>query len=482
MRDNWNIDELSDQAWNKMREMLDQEMPVQGDSRKPIVFWWFWAAAAVMLIGTIGFLLFRPVGSSESEDALANISQDRQELPAKADELRNSADLSNSTQSGEQTDSNIAAQEIPAKTFKNNKAVTTTKTNLDEATSRLGRIEIKAATESESSTVQLENERSEEQLKSNGGPENEENITQEILSQGEANIARNNSTQAAIVDPARVESGPDQAVFTLENLPAQTIAMLQQEPLQLSRINEYNPKRPLLVPLEINAGLIAGLESGGIVGGMTELRTGLFLHNTAKWSFQTGVGFHLQQDPFRISFKNSGNVSADRAESPTNMDNLNNYDPGQGPVFQSMSLSQVVASSDIDVRTLYLDVPLLIDWQFAPKWSVAAGGRLSWLLSTRWKETSRAESISVGGAGADFNLALNNGKGAYAVYRIGNNSTTTTLILNKFYASGTFGLTFRPAAGWNIRLQYQHSLTNQLDNSVYQKTDRSLWLSAGLRF
>lgn len=485
MRDNWNIDELSDQAWIKMREMLDQEMPVDGDSRKPIVFWWFWAAAAVVLIGTATFLFFRPVDSTQAETALAETSQELQEQTPSgpAEETEENTGISTIVPTTEpNNDRTISTQNTPATISNKQNTVETTSAGLKQDHNAEKSIALDHDQEKDPVVASHENEVSEAELQNLSGPENEDSIAlEEAPVQSTKIIAEKENLQIIETNLPTVEPQQETALFTLEDLPEQMIAALELEPLPLSRINVYNPKRPLLLPLEVNAGLIAGLESGGITGGMTALRTGIYLHDAARWSFQTGIGFHRQQDPFRISFKSSGNVSEAKADSP-NMDNLNNYDPGQGPVFQNLSLSQVVATSDIDVSTTYLDVPILLNWQFARKWGIAAGGRLSWLMATRWKDSSTQESLGIIGSGADFSLALSNSNRQFAVYRVGNNNVPTTLVLNKFYASGTFGLTFRPAARWNLRLQYQHSLTNQLDNAVYQKTDRSLWLSAGLRF
>jgi hypothetical protein len=444
-----------------MREMLDQEMPVDGKSRKPIVFWWYWMAAAAVLVGAIGLFWLLPPEKPELGAMLVPLAGEQQltagnEVPDTPAELAPAA-----------TEPALARmEETPLSPSENHRP---SERQDREMTAMSG-------VDTQESGPLAEEDLASAPEAATDIPDDLTTLSKEVISSVEA--AETLSENPVLTNPQ--SPGPQlRAAFTLDQLPKPLIAALDQKPLPLSRINGYNPKKPLLVPLEINAGLIAGLNSGAIQGGMTELRSGIYLHNAARWSFQTGIGLHLQREPFRISFKTSGSeVEADAAESP-GPGNPTTSDPGQ--ITDFYSLSKAVATSDIDLQTLYLDVPLLFDWQFSRHWSVSAGGRMSWLLSTVWKASRNDESLNFSG-GAGFDLALSNSSRQYAIYPLGSNNVPTTLVLSDFYASGTLGLTYRPNTRWNLRLQYQHSLTNQLDNSVYQKTDRSLWLSAGLRF
>lgn len=479
MRDNWNIDELSDQAWTQMREMLDQEMPVKGNSRKPAAFWWFWMAAAVLLIGTVGFLWLRPAGSSNLNGLEANsLNENQEQLITAQHQLETLADkeekLSQKEELIKSDETTSAGAQMAAVT------PTRSSTSLPASQKKEGGSIREAGT---GEIVRVENSANrqapvvqDETEEIANGPEEKDKLIGNEAQFGE----RPENEMEAIAEPsikrATIEENPMiMDAFLVENLPEQSIASLDQGSLPLTRLNMYNPKRPLFVPLEINAGLVTGFESGGITGIMTELRTGLKLHDAGKWSLQTGVGLHQQQEPFRVSLKNS--ASQTEADALSTPDVGNSNDPGQSADF--MNVAKAVESSNVDLKTLYLDMPILLDWQFSRHWGVFAGGRMSWLLKATWENINPNESL--GFAGGALDVELNNSNRQYVLYQSGNNAPTA-LELNDFFTSGTLGLSYRPSARWNVRLQYQHSLTNQLDNPVYQKVDRSLWLSAGLRF
>lgn len=479
MRDNWNIDELSDQAWEKMKTMLDQEMPVQSDSRKPILFWWFWMAAAVVLVGTVAWLWFRTPGAYMREGDLAGTA------PTPTEELNTTRSAEPAATINDQTamsipEANTSAAAIDGGDQRESQVVPTNNPPSYAMDSEVPQV---AGNTSGKGMAEADAGEEDEQIKAialQSGPESEDDTTAEKTPRPAGAIAQEKISTTTAPEQVVVDNPTqEKELFIIENLPALTMEALDQKPLPLSRINVYTPKRPLLVPLEINAGLIAATGSSGVVGGMTELRTGLYLHDAARWLFQLGVGLHLQRDPFRISRRNSNNRDqADSLETP-NQGNPTN-DPGI--IANNRTLAEAVASSETHLRTLYLDVPMLFDWQFARHWSVATGVRLSWLLGAAWDSEVANESLGFSGVGNNLDLALSNSNKQYTIYNYGFNNIPTTLSLSNFYTSGTLGVTYRPNLKWNVRLQYQHSLTNQLDNSVYQKVDRSLWLSAGIRF
>ncbi|PHN06607.1 hypothetical protein CRP01_09915 [Flavilitoribacter nigricans DSM 23189 = NBRC 102662] len=463
--------------------MLDREMPVDGSSRKPVVFWWFWLAAAVLLIGTVGFIFLRPVGSSEINASLANGPAEKQERVADTTTDRERTSTTSSTVGQEEV-----ANERPDKQSEAGRTVaaetTGSRTPAAASSKKDAIIEVETTEERRISgsafplaqnTLLTEDDQNEE----TGGPLKNDQRTVDKTSNKENN---SNKDQAVSESPADANNAdrplPEVEVFVLDQLPGEEIAALDQEPLPLSRINIYNPKKPLFVPFEINGGVLAGV-NGNAIGLMTELRTGLKLNDAGKWSVQSGIGFHVQREPFLVSFRPSS--QKDLANEQASLDSQNNSDPvAQDPGFNSVS--EAVESSKVKVTTAYLDVPILLDWQFSRTWGVAAGVRMSWLQKTSWKGVSNNPNGSFLGAGLD--VTVSNSSRQYVLYQYGNGNyaAPTSLVLNKFFTSGTLGVTFRPNARWNVRLQYQHSLTNQLDNPVYQKTDRSLWLSTGFRF
>lgn len=107
---------------------------------------------------------------------------------------------------------------------------------------------------------------------------------------------------------------------------------------------------------------------------------------------------------------------------------------------------------------------------------------MSWLLQSVWTQPNPVElgnSLDQSG----YTLVTSNRQLSFSQATAGSNSSNPiSFLLNDFYMAGTLGVTFRPTARWQIRAQYQHSITNTLDNEVFTSPDRSLRLSFGVQF
>lgn len=464
MRDNWNIDELSDQAWTKMKTMLDQEMPVQTGARRPLASWWR-SAAAVLLLLALGFWVFQMkdgqdrraqnlevVKSNESPNrsdrpepdigtgtaAVAEPNGREGEIPATAQTgTTNSADVE--AMNNQQQNKTLHRKETPTlQTIEREVAVTTSEPNetTEAAPKPIDQNKIIAA-----------------------GPE-------------DASSAEEEPVKSTVIDaPAKERLSTP---FNLEPLYSRTANLLEPKPLPLGEINPYTPKKSVLTPLEINAGVIGDLQNGNFSGLLAEARSGLNLHTTGDWSLQLGAGLHGSKKPFQVRFVESGTV----AEADAGQDQQGiTYDPSSNAV----GISRAVQNSQVYLQSTYVDVPVLLGWRFSRRWSVAAGGRLSWLVSSAWS-SNRDVLNSGSGNNMGFALSLDNSSNKFTVYEAVSNRAPTTFQLRDFYSSGTLGLTFRPHRAWHLRLQYQHSISNLLDSEAYRESDRSLWLSAGFRF
>lgn len=468
MQDNRNIEELSDQAWGKMKVLLDREMPISGESKRPPLIWWFWGIAALVLIGMLSVILFQQSGTPEwkgnpleTTPALDQAVARPESSDLATSEIMEEDPLEEISTLREAKASDLNAV-TPASTTINQKAGNTEQDEITQENADLDR--------------QAFNAKTKEKVGSTGIDESIHQLgNEEPVAESETESV-NPST--AVVPTAGKEESAKLALLELKSLSNPSIEALEQAPLPLLNRNLYTIKKTLLTPFEINAGLVGSFQGGMVSGLLADARSGLKLHRRGKWSFQTGVGIHYQEEPFSVDFQPSG--SNDEAAVNSSQDQQN--DPStQDP--ESVSIPQAVASSAVRLQSTYFDVPLLVDWRFAPRWSLAAGSRLSWLLSTQWKSPNNALEAQFGGTNASFAFNLNNAGRQFSIYQTdNNNSTPTTFLLKDFYASGTLGLTFRPHSQWHLRLQYQHSMTNLLDHDVFQTTDRSLWLSAGLRF
>src|SRR5690606_6469915 len=142
-----------------------------------------------------------------------------------------------------------------------------------------------------------------------------------------------------------------------------------------------------------------------------------------------------------------------------------------------------IAQSGIELQAIYLDVPLLLQWQFSRKWALEAGPRLSWRLSSR-SEYSDPPSVPAfsGNGNGTFVISSTGGAGRQLYLPSAGSQQPTYLVLQDMYAAGSGGISYLLRPGWRLRLQYQHSFSNLLDNGTYQTTDRSFRVSMGIRF
>jgi hypothetical protein len=473
MPDNRNIEALTDQAWERMRELLDQEMPVAGGSKKPPVFWWFWAAAGLLLLLTLGWWVWTDVSGTGTNSKTFDNNADRPTVMDSQPAGKEEEQPENYT---ELTPAEIA-DAMAARTGNAPARAPDTRSSTTEVQAPTAR-PLSSATSVNQMTdkkTTLETHQPKNNIVANRPLSllHEQEKADQTIAEEELPFA----VASAAEEPKPASARSD--VFQTDLLPVSPLKSLSLSDLPLPRNNTYLPRLPSkFTAPELHAGIISA-EVPGLNGGFVDLRTGLRLSDGGRWSLKAGLGVHVQNRPFTVAFQNT-NKSLDQAVTTPDSMNLG---PGNG--FNNLDQATIpvlVSSSDIKLRTIYLNVPLLLHWQTGPKWSFEAGTRLNCLLRSVWAQPSTQENADLLSA-AGYNLILTAERQiAFAqASNSGNNRTPLTFKLNNFYASGTLGLTFRPSVNWQIRAQYQHSLGNVLDSERYRSPERSIWLGVGMR-
>lgn len=466
MPDKRNIEELTDQAWERMQQLLDEEMPVSGESKRRPLVWWFWAAAGVLLLLFAGWGLW-PVG--QQGDTGPNRLDTRAEQPVATDKTNSDTEerLENYTEPA--TAPATTEQLVAGRVNRPN----------DETTS------VATAVAPQIATTSLPNSESSEET--NITTESSAGISSEPGPLASLDADDIPGPLAAAEEITSVISGEDNTDATLaqvhpfetKTLPALSLKSLPLPPLQPVQLSGYEPRSSSFIPIEGYAGLI-DRSTAGLNGGFVAVRSGLKLNRAGDWSLRSGVGVQLNDQPFRVDFQPSNDdfVTEEFADQGSI-----NFDPGNSPqAVKRQTVPDLVAASNVSLRTLYLDVPLVVHWQVSPRWSLETGARMSWLLESVWRQPSQDQlgnSLDQNG----YSLETSNRQLSFSQLSSSNNSSTeVSFLLNDLYLAGTLGVTFRPAARWQIRAQYQHSITNTLDSGLYRSPDRSLRLGFGVQF
>lgn len=463
------MDELTDLAWERMKQILDEEMPVSDGSSKPLVFWWYWAAAGLLLLLATGWWLWADIShpKSENNDLKAEAEQPvviESEANGTANHPDNYTDLSISANSDQET----TAREVRS----SGKASPSSSPSVGVDNAVMQRDQPTAL------TLQMSIRLNDVEEVTNEDPALNQTVLDEMEATGPA-ISRTETGGDPSGDEAMSEFVAP-VPFQTTQLATLPLNPLSLSPLPLQRINTYLPKPPLFTPTELYVGLLSR-NAGGLNGGFIEIRSGLQLSDAGRWSIQSGLGLHMQQQPFTVSFQKTNNLALDQVNTAPDTAAL---DPGFGQQKEErQSITELVSSSGINLRTIYLDMPLALHWKANPKWSVETGIRFSWLLRSVWQQPNNQENgNSLDAAG--YNLVLTEERQiAFAQSSTANSYTPPiTFKLNNFYAAGNLGVIFRPSVRWRIRAQYQHSLGNTLDSGVYRSPERALWLGVGFRW
>ena len=470
MRDNLNIEELSDQAWHNMSVMLDQEMPLQDGRRKRPFFWWLFGAGILLAVLVVLFQWSTNAALPEPQIKSLPIPQ-RMVAENSGVETKFEAEKTTKTPNSEASTTVSKTNKISnteTRRPENLKSIVNTKTNKEEA-------------------LQLATQRP---VNSNStlDPKLVDNTTPEIPT------FQNEPAKVAEVPAVQSQGGQQQEVtetprvkpasISVDAIPGLPIEPFSIEELSIAEFEQYTGKSSPFT-FELGAGLISK-NLDGINGAFTELRSGLRLGKHSKFSLINGIGLHYQREPFLIDMKSQRGANFDNAISTPTMDQqgggMTNTPVGQQEAVKN--LSELVASSDIQVSSLFLDVPIALNWQFAPRWSFELGGRVSWQFPRSLSTTSSSSESTFAQSSGDPAALDTGSRNQFAFYQptSNNSAAVTTLTMRNWNLATTAAVNFKLNPKWTLRLQYQYGLTNRLDDSSYQMLDRTLWLGLGRRF
>lgn len=469
------MDELSDRAWARMQDLLDEELPVERESERKPIFWWTWAAAVLALLLIGAFVLYLPSTRTVDRNVALVPGQQPSEILEPQAPAPSGESLLNSTTATAETETSraLVAEEVAA----NNEAASH---EADEGAAA-NVPQIVARQRVSPTTTELKTKQKEANSRTTNNnqllatrPHSAAESAAEpgTFKNGEADPSMSvASIPLAEERPAAVEITDREAIIiaAIDGLETTELVL---PPQSFDPQQSYHPKKSALLPLEANLGLVMR-QAGQLNGAFTEVRTGLRLGRTGKWALQTGAGAHLQAQPFRIDYQNNEQALAAKADAA--------QDPNAGFAGNSnqYDLATSVASNEIHLRTLYADLPLLVEYRLGKRWGIEGGTRFSYRLSSYWDQGNQPESSLSGNNSGSLSLTSNRNN---YVYQPTGSSQTTTFVLNDLFASATMGISYRPAPALLLRLQYQHSVTNLLHSQIYQTTQRAAWLSVGLRF
>ena len=424
MPDNHLDDQYIDKAWEQMRQLLDQEMPVQ-EKRRRGAFWWWLLPLLLLFAGGAGWWLLER--SSEPKPATDEMQLDTiTERPvANTNPKQPESTAPENSIAHAKTTTTSAAQKRQTATISGKGKPDLIRENEGENTF------ITSAIAPEKMPVVNDSQIIEDKSTSSFKPD-EERIIAEAPSQ---------------------QSKPP---FTVQNLDSRAFQLLPLPEMGLETAPNTANHRGLF-----RWGLEGGVASrnlpapdgafGGVIaefpllGRQLHLRTGL----------QYGANRLVIDTP-------SDNFRSEAAN-----------DPQSGGSRDNAAIGRI----NFDLLGQQIALPVALVFQPGPKWGVEAGASLSYLTQARGLAGNDA-LVTFDNDNTSFNPDLSPANRFVNNLYADSNQAINLAELNRWNFAATVGVVHYPADRWGVRLHYQHSFTDVLKNTDYQSFNRGVRLSA----
>ena len=433
---------LVDKGWGQMSSILDKEMPVEKDRRRPFL-WWFFGVAALLLVSFTGYVIL---------DSDKNGAATDQEVPVAG--LVNTKSANN--QEDKKTDfspspsDNLSSEESQIKSSPA-KAETGSinsipEINISKQASSANEDGIQASLSDKVETAKViqDQDRVEESTESSKDNEiqDENNLTPDESELSEVKASLSTASSELTNAPAR-ES------FSYKSLSALDIMSLEK--------NESNfDYEPLNTPKELKSNS-RKIDYRVYGGGLTETRSP-FLGGLA------GIGVEL---PLSSKFSINAGLEynyLNRSEIGTGRNEDRAVQYNTGGIFVGNPLSNIPPlvgnNTFTEVNDLvfeeqiqdlhYIAMPIGVEYRFHPRWGVNAGFAVAYLASSRLSEAFTVDLQS-----DDESMDTNE------FYQVNTDSRDG---LNLWDFQFDTGIRFYVSRRIDISFNYRHGLTSVVGN------------------
>lgn len=445
-----------DEAWNKMEQVLDTEMPVEKKDRRRII--WFWVAAGLILLISGSIYL---VG--QNWEARDNAPETNGPVAGTTPSKNNIAQFP-ATEKSSTTDNNKIKSSLTPET------TTGSNTPKTRPTSR-GSLTSSQLIDKNESTPQIPSETPVLAASQTATPQE----------------ASTSSKQPVSVQPTTpaVNSATVKAIATLDNFSVN----------KTSRPFKFEEGAVKLQKKSIPKKLIHEIYANGQSTSITALKgyeAGISLGKQLKnprWTVFAGAGFQSEVRSLDINSKSYVNTSSETSQdvadvyvTPINVsagfsytDDQSNLSGGFSPIQQEASSS---GNINLNVQLNYLTLPLNIAYRLTPRFSIKAGITPSIFLNGKmitqdnfFKATMENFDSSVTPNSINFPQNSNSIPLANNRYIYFTKSVIEPAKIHRFRLPANIGMQYHISKRFGLSADYQTQLTSVV-NKGYFKTNR----------
>lgn len=434
-------------GWEAMQQMLDQDLPVEEKEPKRRAIFWYWAAAGIaLLIGVVFMNLQRTESNLNMENQLVPIADISETKAADVFDKNNTENIQKIDSQAIDSQSFMKKETAKKKEFESNNSTPFLKienSSLNFAQKQLAENSKNLDSKSAKSIV-LDRRNVVDNLNS------ETKITAIDLLE---NSNENNS-----IFQNKIEAEFDRLPILFASLNLAKIELSEApEPISEKVQKVERSTKKVKTTFRLAAGTlvdfaprVSGFELGGSVD---------FGRKNSKISFQTGLNYRFsRRQEIRLEWTefpvSRANEAYDLAWG-TQHNGSGGIDPAAISESYYKSGEQIISYQKYSYH--FLSIPINIQYQFRPKWTVSLGLETSFLLNY----IPRSLGLDDDSTSADMNLALSD-----------------SFKLKKIDLAATAAIKYDLSENWNLKLKVHHGNLFQGDN--WQVDNR--FLSAGGSF
>lgn len=439
MPDNHLDDKYIDQAWEQMRHLLDQEMPVQ-EKRRRGAFWWWLLPLLLLFAGGTGWWLWerQPAQEPQNKELQLNAAPERPVANADTQQPEHEAQSEDETHSLENQVANTESAAISAMQRQPEKATSAKNTS---NFIRKNRADKTAAISSTNGIAQ-------DEVPALGDSQVFEN---KIITSAEST-----KDEVAAAEPSQQPKPP----FTTQSLNIIAPQLLPVPAADLEVVPQLTNRRELFR---------WGVEGGTLTRTFDNL-DGIFGGVIAEFPLRGRV-LHLRSglhySAYRFDIESQSDIA--RSESADN--------PQSGSGFGTNADPNAVSRINFDILAQQIALPVVLVYQPARKWGIELGADFSYLMAATSMTSSEALVTLDSGGNTSFNPDQSTANRFVNSLYGDSNQDIDLNQLNRWGIAASAGVVYYPADKWGVRLHYQYGFTDLLKSTDFQSFDRDLRLS-----
>jgi hypothetical protein len=358
---------LEDQGWEKMKAMLDAEMPVEGSPKRRAILWW-WTGAASILVLLAGLMFF---DSPNDTKGIASKNSNKEQIT-----VNNNPKTTDNQQSTKKSATGLINEK-----FQNR---TTTALTSSEKT--------------EKKTSNFAN--------SNFSPPSNKIASNLSLNRPEKSTAGSSKFKKEEIKDRKSDSKEITSELVIsensrkEIIPITALDLIQNQGVQM------NPSltSDLAIETAKTRKITWRVQSGILMEDLSQIRgwslgfSGNHSLKSPRWSVQAGLAYSRINQP--LAYFSTTDDDSFQDEKITGLDSVEHTG------YNSYDISRISARERFSINQSYhfLEIPLRINYKLSPKWELYAGIKPSFRFE--FPEKNNAEYLSVSADASSLNNSV----------------------------------------------------------------------------